>query len=145
MRQRLTAYEATGVAVWRPYFLALLAEGYGQAGAADAGLQVLAEALAEGHKTGERVWEAELHRLTGELRLAQQAGRHDIHPTPPEPSKMAATQWPVRAEVEASFRHALDIARYQQAKSLELRAAMNLARLWQCQGKPEEAHQLLAE
>jgi predicted ATPase len=144
MRQRLAAYEATGVAVWRPYFLALLAEGYGQVGAADAGRQVLAEALAAVQQTGERVWEAELHRLTGELLLAQQAGRHDTHPPPPEPSKMAATQWPVRAEVEASFRHALDIARYQQAKALELRAATSLARLWQQQGKRQEAHDLLA-
>src|SRR6266699_364928 len=60
MRQSLTAYEATGAAIWRPYLLALLAEGYGQVGAADEGLRVLAEALATVQHTGERVWEAEL-------------------------------------------------------------------------------------
>ena len=73
MRQSLTAYEATGAAIWRPYFLAVLAEGYGQVGAADEGLRVLTEALAAVQATGERVWEAELHRLKGELVL--QAGR----------------------------------------------------------------------
>jgi len=84
----------------------------------------LAEALAAVHKTGERFYEAELYRLQGELLLARSA-----HQT---------------AEAEACFHQALDIARHQQAKSLELRASMSLARLWQRQGKRDEAHQLLA-
>ena len=62
-----------GAAIWRPYFLAVLAEGYGQVGAADEGLRVLTEALAAVQATGERVWEAELQRLKGELVL--QTGR----------------------------------------------------------------------
>ena len=79
------------------------------------GLPVLAEALAAAHNRGERYCEAELHRLKGELLLLQSADQH--------------------AEAEASLHHALAIARRQQAKSLELRAAMSLGRLWQQQGK----------
>ena len=77
------------------------------------------------NKTGERYFEAELHRLKGELLLQQDAGSGD--------------------EAETCFRQALDVARCQQAKSLELRAAMSLSRLWQHQGKRDEARQLLAE
>jgi DNA-binding winged helix-turn-helix (wHTH) protein/predicted ATPase len=134
MRQSLTAYEATGAAMWRPYFLAMLAEGYGQAGAADEGLRVLAEALAAVQETGERVWEAELHRLKGELVL--QARRQF-----PELRDGLAHA----AEAEACLHQALAVARRQQARALELRAAMSLARLWQQQGKRAEGHQLLAE
>jgi len=134
MRQSLTAYEATGAAIWRPYFLAMLAEGYGQAGAVDEGLHALAEALTTVQNTGERVWEAELHRLKGELVL--QARRQS-----PEPGgDLSHTE-----EAEASFHQALTVARSQQARALELRTAMSLARLWQQQGKRAEAHQLLAE
>jgi predicted ATPase len=85
---------------------------------------VLAEALTHADNTGECCYEAELHRLKGELRLQQSS---DNHP-----------------EAESCFHHALDIARTQQAKSLELRAATSLARLWQQQGKRQEAHDLLA-
>ena len=76
-------------------------------------------------KSGERRWEAELYRLKGELLLARSGEHH--------------------AEAEGCFRQALDIAHRQQAKSLELRAAMSLARLWQQQGRRYEARQLLAE
>jgi predicted ATPase len=140
MRQGLTAYEATGAAMWRPYFLAMLAEGYGQMGAANEGLQGLAEALAAVQHTGERVWEAELYRLQGELVLQT---RHT--PPVPEGSMSSATgHTPQPAEAEACFHQALAVARHQQAKSLELRAATSLARLWQQQGKWDEARQLLA-
>jgi predicted ATPase len=81
------------------------------------------EALAAVHKTGERYYEAELHRLKGELLLRWAS------PT---------------EEVETCFRQALTIARRQQAKSLGLRAAMSLCRLWQQQGKRAEARELLA-
>jgi predicted ATPase len=86
---------------------------------------VLTEALAYTHTTGERFYEAELHRLKGELLLALSSENH-----------LAA---------EACFQQALEVARRQQAKSLELRVAMSLSRLWQCQGKRAEARQLLAE
>jgi predicted ATPase len=108
-----------------PYFLALLAEAYGNAGQADDGLQVLAEALMLVDKTGERLWEAELHRLQGELLLRQAI--------------------PDTTQAEPCFQQALTIARRQQAKSLELRAAMSLAQLWHQQGKQAEARALLAE
>jgi predicted ATPase len=104
--------------------LALLAEAYGKVGQTEAGLTALAEALAIAHRTGERFWEAEIHRLKGEFLLARATG-HDT-------------------EAEASFRQALDGARRQQAKSWELRAATSLARLWQQQGQRAEAHALLA-
>jgi len=124
MRQSLIAYEATGAAVVRPYFLAVLAEGYGQVGVADEGLQALAEALVTVQHTGEQVWEAELYRLKGELLLASSVEQY--------------------TEAESCFRQAIEIARRQQAKSLELRAALSLTRLWQQQGKRQEAHDLLA-
>jgi TOMM system kinase/cyclase fusion protein len=130
MRQGLDAWLATGAGVFRPYYLALLAEAYGRARQIEKGLHVLAEALTVIDKTAERYWEAELHRLTGELLLAQ------------EDTKGTGQKW---EEVETYFHQALDIARRQEAKSLELRAAMSLARLWQHQGKHAEAHQVLAE
>ena len=71
MRQGLAASQAIGAKIERPYFLALLAEAYGQAGQTEEGLAVLAEALAQVDKTGERFYEAELYRLSGELTLQQ--------------------------------------------------------------------------
>jgi predicted ATPase len=92
-------------------------------GQVEEGLKLLAEAAVAVDK-GERYWEAELYRLKGELLLAGSAAHH--------------------TEAGISFRQALDVARHQQAKSLELRAAMSLARLWQHQGQRDAAHQLLA-
>jgi tetratricopeptide (TPR) repeat protein len=105
--------------------LAILAQAYGRAGQAQEGLRVLAEATAAAHNSGESYGEAELYRLKGEL--LWQAG-------------MAGAE-----EVGACFRQALDIARHQQAKSLELRAALSIVHLWQCQGKQAAARQMLAE
>jgi predicted ATPase len=141
MRQALTAYEAMGVAQWRPYFLALLAEGYGQVGATDEGLRVLTEALAGVQKTGERIWEAELHRLKGEL-LLQPISRHA---EPADRLSHATDPTQQAADAEACFHQALAVARRQQARSLELRATSSLARLWQRQGKQAAARQVLAE
>jgi predicted ATPase len=93
-------------------------------GQPEEGLSVLAEALTDVHNTSLCYYEAELHRLHGEL-LLQAAGSGD--------------------EAEACFRQAFDVARRQQAKSWELRAAMSLSRLWQRQGKRTEARELLAE
>jgi TOMM system kinase/cyclase fusion protein len=124
MQQGLAAWRATGAEVLRPYGLALLAKASAKLGQREAGLTLLTEALALTNDTGERRWEAELYRLKGELLLAR-ATEHD-------------------AEAETCFRQALDVARRQQAKSWELRAAMSLSRLWQRQGKRAEAHGLLA-
>jgi predicted ATPase len=116
--------------VTRPYRLALLAEAYGQGGKAEEGFTLLAEALELVDKTGARGYEAELYRVKGELTLSQSG-------VPPESQG--------REVAEACFQKAIEIARKQQAKSLELRAVMSLARLWQQQGKITEAHQLLSE
>jgi len=124
MQQGLVAWRATGAKVFRPYGLTLLAEASAQVGQCEAGLTRLAEALAVVDETGERRWEAELYRLKGELLLTRSAA-YDT-------------------EAETCFHQALDIARRQQAKSLELRAAMSLSRLWQHQGKRAEARELLA-
>ena len=72
MRQGVDGWRETGAEIWRPYFLALLAEVYGKVGHTEEGLSVLAEALAQVDKTGERWYEAELYRLRGELTLQQE-------------------------------------------------------------------------
>lgn len=101
-------------------------------GQPEGGLAALDEALTLREKTGESYYAAEMHRLRGELLLLQvgksqrvEGSRHEV-------------------EVEACFHQALDIARHQHAKSLELRAAVSLAHLWQQQGKQREARALLA-
>jgi len=124
IRQGLAAYQATGAEVAVPYFLARLAEAYGKVGQVGEGLALLDEALTVVDKTGERWWEAELHRLKGELLLWQAV--------------------PDEHQAEACFQQALSVARRQEAKALELRAAMSLSRLWQQQAKCKEAHDLLA-
>jgi len=125
IQQGLAAVQGTGLQLYRPYMLALLAEASGQAGQPEAGLSALAEAVTLVEATEERWWEAELYRLQGELLLQRSLADAD--------------------QAEACFQQALDVARHQQAKSLELRAAMSLARLWQDQGKRTAARQLLAE
>jgi predicted ATPase len=124
LQQGLAAWRAMGAKLGLSWVLPLLAETYGKAGQVEAGLQALTEALALVDQTQERFYAAELYRLQGELLLARSAAHH--------------------AEAETRFRHALDVACRQQAKSLELRAATSLSRLWQQQGKRAKAHALLA-
>ncbi|MDP3796182.1 MAG: adenylate/guanylate cyclase domain-containing protein [Polaromonas sp.] len=131
MQQGLSAYRATGAELWQTHFLALLADAYGKAGQTEAGLKTLAEALAVVDRTEERVYEAELHRLKGELTLLQ----------PSREGEEAGD----RDEAEACFLQAIAIARRQDARSLELRAVMALSRLWRQQGKAGDARQMLAE
>ncbi len=107
-----------------PYWLALLADVHGRLGQAEEGLVATAEALTEVARTGERFWEAELQRLTGQLLLQA------------DPAN--------QPEAEACFHRAIAIARSQKARSWELRAATSLARLWRDQGKPDAARELLA-
>ena len=107
------------------YYATLLAEAYGKEGQTEEGLRVVIEDLAQVHKTGARFYEAELHRINGEL-LSRQAV-------------------PYEEQAEVCFREAIEVARGQSAKSLELRAAMSLSRLWQRQGKRDEARKLLGE
>jgi predicted ATPase len=124
IHQGIAAFRATGTALHMPYFCTMLAEVADHLGHAEDGLQALAEAhtLMEQHE--ERWWEAEIYRLRGVLLLRQ--------PGTPQ------------AEAEAWLQRALDVARRQQAKSWELRAAMSQARLWQRQGKRAAARELLA-
>jgi len=124
IRQRLAASQALEVMEDRPYHLALLAEAFSLVGQTAEGLEALAEALATLAKSMTRWWEAELYRLRGELLLQQTVAQLE--------------------EAEVCFQQALAMARRQQAKSLELRAAMSLTRLWQRQDKQVEAHALLA-
>jgi predicted ATPase len=130
MCQGLAAYQATGAEIIWPYNLALLAEGYRKVGRVEEGLTLVDEALVTVDKTGERMWEAELYRLKGTLTLQ---------------SQVPSLKSQVQKEAEECFQKAIKIARKQQAKSLELRAVMSLARLWQQQGKKDDARQLLAE
>jgi predicted ATPase len=125
IHQGLQTLRATGAKRSLPYYLALLADAYGQSGQTNEGLRILAEAFTEAQNIGEPWWEAELHRLKGALLLAS--------------SMSHAT------EAEACFRQALDIARRQQSKALELRTATSLGRLWQQQDRPAPARQLLVE
>jgi class 3 adenylate cyclase/predicted ATPase len=124
IRRGLTDYRATGAELFSPYFLALLADAHGRADQAATGLSLLADALDGVDRTGVRWLEAELHRLRGELWLAL-----------PEPDQSGA---------EGCLRRALAVAREQDARMWELRAATSLARLWREQGKRIEARDVLA-
>ncbi|MGE0825588.1 MAG: adenylate/guanylate cyclase domain-containing protein [Candidatus Binatia bacterium] len=150
MHEGIAAYRATKANNPVTYFLALLAEAHRKVGQIAEGLAVLAEVLDLVNKTDERFYEAELYRLKGELTLQQESkvqslklvlsgveGSKVTDPRPliPDP----------QGEAEACFLKAIDIAREQQAKSLELRVVMSLTRLWQQQDKKAEAHTMLSE
>jgi predicted ATPase/class 3 adenylate cyclase len=122
MRQHQEVWRAT---VTGPIYLLLLAEAYAKAGQPETGVMVLAEARDVIEASGHHFWEVEAYRLQGEFLLAR-----------PDANEL---------EAEMCFHQALTIARRQQAKSWELRAAMSLTRLWQRQGKRAEAQQLLAD
>jgi class 3 adenylate cyclase/predicted ATPase len=126
MREGLLAYRSTETRWMEPYLLALIAEAHGNAGQPQEGLRVIAEALDLMRETRECAWEAELYRVEGELLLNSGGPR-------------------ARPEAEECFRRAIDTARRQEAKSWELRAAMSLGRLWQWQGKRDEARQLITQ
>lgn len=124
IRRGLEDWRAAGAKIIQPYHLALLAQAYAKDGQPGAGLGVLGEAQAEALHTGERWYEAEIDRLEGELRLQQDGSE-------------------ASGAAETCFRQALEIARRQSAKSIELRAATSLALLWQGQGKHHAACELL--
>jgi DNA-binding winged helix-turn-helix (wHTH) protein/predicted ATPase len=141
MRQGLSVLRASGTAASQPYYLALLAEAYGKMEQAEEGLVAVAEALEVVHKTGEHFYEAELYRLRGELTWQKsQVSRSKFQVEKPH----SAVPTP-QVEAETCFRKAIAISREQHARSLELRAVMSLARLWQRQGKKTQAHEMLAE
>ncbi len=123
IREGVESDRARGTGATDAYFLMLLAGAYGRVGKPAMGLEVLGQALAEVEETGARMFEPEMLRMRGEL-LLRGNGEESL-------------------EAEVCFANALDIARRQQAKSLELRAATSLARLWQGQRKHAEARELL--
>jgi predicted ATPase len=120
----LREFRGTGAGLRVPYYLGMLGETYAQAGRVEEAFAAFDEALAVVDKNDDRFQEAELHRLKGEVLLAASADQ--------------------RAEAEVCFQRAIDIARRQQSKAWELRATMSLARLWQRQGRREEAQTALA-
>src|SRR5262245_259977 len=123
-RPEIAAYRGTEATLLDPYYCSLLADVHARLGQTADGPQALAEAHTLVEQNEERWWEAEIYRLGGVVLLRQ--------PGTPQ------------AEAEAWLQRALDVARHQEAKSLELRAAMSLSRLWQQQGKQAEARELLA-
>jgi predicted ATPase len=124
LRGSIIAFKASGARLRLPYYLSLLAQVCGKAGRAEEGLACINEALAEARAHNERWWDAELHRLRGELLLMHGADASDV---------------------EAAILRAISIARSQQARSLELRATMNLARLWIAQDRSDDARRQLSD
>ena len=151
IRQGIVAWQATGAGRFRPYFLALLAEVCGQTDRAEEGLALLAEAVAVAQKDGDHLYEPELYRLKGTLTLQSKASPGQVQGKSRTSQKKSVATDPQsltpnpQLEAEACFLTAIEVARRQQAKSLELRATISLARLWQRQGKKKEAHHMLAE
>jgi len=123
IRDGLDAAEATGSRLSHPAALGQLAAACRDAGEVEEGLRHLANAISTVRQTGEHQYEAELHRLHGELQLANGAS----------------------ADAEADFRHAIDIARKQKARSWELRATMSLARYLRASGRSDEARRSLSD
>jgi len=121
IRRGTAATRQTGSEQFRPYFLAVLADACAAAGRPEEGLAAVTEALATAAKTGERFYEAELHRLNGEL-----LGRRT-------------------ASAEACLVRAVEIARRQGARALELRAALSVSRLWREQGRQADARRILLD
>ena len=120
----IIAFRSTGATVFMPLFLSILARAYAELGQFDDAWRRIGEAMTAVETTKETWFEAELHRTAGEIALKS-----------PQPDA---------AKAEAYFERALAVARAQQAKSWELRAAMSMARLWGGQGKPDAARELLA-
>jgi predicted ATPase/class 3 adenylate cyclase len=120
----ITAYRSTGATLWAPFHLSNLATSYASLGQLDDAWRCVGEAMTAVATTKEKWFEAEVHRIAGDIALLS-------------PERDAA-------KAEAYFERALAVARSQQAKSFELRAAMSIARLWRDQGKPQQARELLA-
>jgi predicted ATPase len=120
----ITAWRSTGATLWMPLFLTYLTRAYAELGQFDDAWRSITDAMTAVETNKERLWEAEVYRIAGEIAVKS-----------PEPDT---------AKAEAYFERALAVARQQQAKSWELRAAMSMARLWRDQGKLDKARDLLA-
>ena len=120
----ITAWRSTGATLWMPWYLSCLASAHAELGQFDCACRCLGDAITAAVSTQEKWYEAEIHRTAGEIALML-----------PEPDA---------AKAETDFERALAIARQQQAKSWELRAAISFARLWRAQGKVQQAREQLA-
>ena len=151
IRQSLAPGRVFGGLFLRTYSLALLAEAQSKARQYDDGLQTLQGALTIAERSEEHFYDAEVYRLIGELLLNAERGmQEDERKTKEERQDHISTHHLSfiahrSKEAEECFLKAIEIAQKQQAKSLELRATVSLARLWQQQGKASEAHQMLSE
>jgi len=151
MRDGLAGLRAIGIELRRPAFLAQLAAVHEKIRQPGEGLSAVEEALAAGGITGQRYWDAELHRLKGTLTLQSEAsrgrgvrkGRPGLGGKPAE-GRSAASGRAGAIDAEACLLEAIHIAQRQAAKSLELRAATSLGRLWADAGRGSEAHALLS-
>jgi predicted ATPase len=137
-------WRSQGSDLWRPYWLALLVEAYTVAGRTAEAMAALSEAMNIAERTGETFYLAELYRLKGEI------VQHLFQPSKEESSACSVSHpqlstSAVSADAEGCFRRAIEVARHQQAKSLELRATTSLARLLAKQGRRDEARRMLAE
>jgi class 3 adenylate cyclase/predicted ATPase len=126
MRQVRTAKQAAGQKIWGPHFAGMIADVCSEAGQLADGLTAVSEGLTQVDETGDRYYEAELYRLRGELLLLQHGAS-------------------AFAEADACFQRALELARKQEARSWELRAAMSLVRLWQGREGHADARRMLAD
>ena len=120
----LGAWRSTGAEIFLPFYLGVLAQAYARAGQIGEGLKTLDTALDTVAQNEERLYEAELYRLKGELLLMDDSPESDV---------------------EGCFRRAIRVASHQGAKTLELRASASLSRLYQCQGKTSKAREILAQ
>jgi predicted ATPase len=143
MHQGLAAQRMTGTLLVRPHLLALLAEALGHAGQAEAGLRALDEALVLTEQTGERDYEAELHRLKGELLLRRAVEKRGSSIPRGETSALTGCDPSAHGHAKACFSKAMEIAHRQQASSWELRAAMSLSCLQAQKGERAKARQML--
>jgi predicted ATPase len=148
VRQGYMALLAVGSDIHKTFQSVPMAHAYGAAGQPEEGLKLLTEALAFVEKTGARCSEAEIYRGKGELTL--QRGTRDwglgAGSSPPQaPSLKPQVPSEVEREAEECFLKAIETARQQGAKALELQAALSLGRLWQHEGKRDQARQMLAE
>jgi len=135
MREGMAAFGARGAGIHLSGTRCCIAEAQAKQGHFEDGLATLDEALTLAERTGQRLWQAELYRVKGELLLAQ--GN--------KAQAEAGLQADASSQAERCFQQAIEVARRQQAKSWELRATMSLCRLWQRQGKTTEAHQMLGD
>jgi predicted ATPase len=152
IQQGLTTWRTLGNEVALPHYLTMLAEVYGQGGETEAGLRVLIEAQTIVDKNLERRFEAEIWRLKGALLLQYMQAQDSTSPISldtamvAEVTRAGTTETvPLHAAAERCLLQAINVARQQQVKCLELRAIVSLVRLWQAEGKRAAACQMLAE